>query len=146
MSTNEHSDTRRHQRVREYWQLVSQTAEYRYRVCWEGPRRAMAERGFSPSNTIQATCDHGDYVNATFVLPDGQFISCDFREDITRPHPGTNITHWKVFDKSPEEDEYSLGAEILRDDRMRDAFDRAVLAFFDFHWRQRDPTLPEVRA
>jgi hypothetical protein len=138
MSTNEHPEMRRHRRVKEYWDLVSQTAEYRYRTCWEGSRRAMAEKGYAPSHTIQATCDHGDYVNATFILPDGQSISCDFREDITRPHPAVKFTRWKAFDTSAEEDEYSLGAEILKDDRMKDAFDRAVLAFFDFHWRQRD--------
>lgn len=98
----------------------------------------MVEKGFALSHTIQATCDHGDYVNATFILPDGQSISCDFREDITRPHPAVRVTRWEVFDTSPEENEYSMGAEILRDEHMRDAFDRAVLAFFDFHLRQSD--------
>lgn len=144
MSTNENPEFRRLRRIKEYWQLVSQTAEYRYRSCWEGERRGMAERGFAPAHTIQATCDHGDYVNATFVLPDGQSVSCDFRQDAS-PRWAVGITRWKVFDNtSAEEDEYSLGAEILRDARLRDAFDRAVLAFFDFHWRQNDHTLPQA--
>jgi hypothetical protein len=107
----------------------------------------MAERGFAPSPTIQATCDQGGDVDAAFILPDGQSISCDFRKDITKAHPAVSITRWKVFDDtSAEEDEYSLGAEILRDDRMRDAFDRAVLAYFDFHLRQGDRPLPQVGA
>src|SRR6266481_6426324 len=76
MSSHEHPELRRVRRVKEYWQLVSQTAEYRYRICWEGARRVMTDRGFDPMHTIQATCDHGNDVNASFILPDGRAVSC----------------------------------------------------------------------
>ena len=82
-SSHEHPELRRHRRVKEYWQLVSVTAQYRYRICWDGARRVMTERGYDPLHTILATCDQGDDVNATFILPDGGAVSCDFREDST---------------------------------------------------------------
>jgi hypothetical protein len=98
----------------------------------------MIERGFDPKSTIQATCDQGDDVNATFVLPDGTVVSCDFRKD---PATGQaiSVTAWERLKGSAEEDEFSLAAEILRDAQLRDAFDRAVAAYFDFHWRRDDP-------
>jgi len=138
VSRNEHPETRRLRRTREYWQLVAQTAEYRQRKIWEGARRVMTERGFDPKATIQATCDQGDDINAAFVLPDGTAVSCDFRED---PATGQaiSVTAWKRLKGSAEDDEFSLAEEILRDAHLRDAFDRAVAAYFDFHWR-RDET------
>jgi hypothetical protein len=147
MSNKEHSELSRNRRIKEYWQLVSQTAEYRYRICWQGARRVMAERGFDPSRIIQATCDQGDDVNATFILPDGLALSCDFREDSTT-RQAVSITGWNpIRVTSTEEDEYSLAAEILRESRLRDAFDRAVSAYFDFHLRQNDrPLLPKAGA
>src|SRR6266478_6832498 len=112
MSSHEHPELRRNRRVKEYWQLVSQTAGYRYRICWEGARRVMTERGFDPSDTIQATCDQGRDVNAIFILPDGRPVSCDFCEDsITRQ--AVSVTDWEDLALTPEpEDEYSLAAEI----------------------------------
>ena len=143
MSRNEHPELRRNRRVKEYWQLVSQTAEYRYRICWEGARRVMTERGFAPSDTIQATCDQDRDVNATFILPDGRPVCCDFREDSTT-RQAVSVTDWKDLALTPEvEDEYSLAAEILRDSRLKEAFDRAVLAYFDFHLRHDDHPLPK---
>ena len=103
----------------------------------------MAERGFDPSSTILATCDQGDDVNVSFILPDGHAVSCDFREDSTT-RQAVGVTSWKTLAPSVEEDEYSLGAEILRDLRLRDAFDRAVLAYFDFHLRHDDRPLPRA--
>jgi hypothetical protein len=93
MNGNEHPELRRIRRVKEYWQLVSQTAEYRNRICWEGARRVMTDRGFDPSDTIQATCDQGDDVHATFILPDSGAVSCDFRKDPTT-RQAVGITSW----------------------------------------------------
>ena len=144
MSSNEHPELRRNRRVKEYWQLVSGTAQYRYRICWEGARRVMTERGYDPSYTILATCDQGHDVNASFILPDGSAVSCDFRED-SSTRQAIAVTSWETLAHTVE-DEYSLAAEILRDLRLRDAFDRAVLAYFDFHLRHDDRPLPRVGA
>ena len=143
MSSNEHPELRRNRRVKEYWQLVSATAQYRYRICWDGARRVMTERGYDPSSTILATCDQGDDVKATFILPDGHAVSCDFREDSTT-RQAVGITNWETLAHTVE-DEYSLAAEILSDLRLRDAFDRAVSAYFDFHLRHDDRPLLATR-
>jgi hypothetical protein len=107
----------------------------------------MTERGFDPSRSIQATCDQGNNVNAIFILQDGLVVSCDFREDSTT-RQAVSITNWEVIPTtSTDEDAYSLAAEILTDSGLRDAFDRAVLAYFDFHLRQNDrPLPPKARA
>ncbi len=101
----------------------------------------MIEKGFGPLDTIQSTCDQGRDVNASFILPDGNAVSGDFREDPTT-RQAVGITSWEPIAPAAEEDEYLLGAEILKDPRLRDAFDRAVLAYFDFHWRQHERPLP----
>ena len=143
MNSNEHPQLRRIRRVKEYWQLVSGTAQYRYRICWEGARRVMTKRGFDPASTILATCDQGDDVNVSFILPDGHAVSCDFRQD-SATRQAVSVTSWETLAPAVEEDEYSLGAEILKDSRLRDAFDRAVLAYFDFHLRPDDRPLPRA--
>ena len=97
----------------------------------------MTERGYDPFSTILATCDQGDDVKATFILPDGHAVSCDFREDSTT-RQAVGITNWETLAHTVE-DEYSLAAEILRD-----AFDRAVSAYFDFHLRHDDRPLPRA--
>ena len=82
-------------------------------------------------------------MNATFILPDGSAVSCDFREDSTT-RQAVGITTWETIAPTVEEDEYSLAAEILRDSNLRDAFDRAVSAYFDFHLRHDDRPLPKA--
>src|SRR5678809_1513524 len=96
MSSKEHPEQRRLRRVKEYWQLVAQTAEYRCRICWEGARRVMTERGFEPTDTIQATCDQGDDINANFILPDGTVVSCDFREG-PETRQAVSVTSWCIL-------------------------------------------------
>src|SRR5436189_6231745 len=104
MSLNEHPELRFIRRIKEYWQLVSQTAEYRHRICWDGARRVMTEKGFPPLDTIQATCDQGDDVNARFILPDGRAVSCDFRED-PATRQAVSITRWEYFPATPAEED-----------------------------------------
>jgi hypothetical protein len=100
----------------------------------------MTERGYNPSYTILATCDQGDDLNAKFILPDRGAVSCDFRKDSTT-RQAVGVTNWETLAQTVE-DEYSLAAEILRDSRLRDAFDRAVSAYYDFHLRYDDRPLP----
>ena len=101
----------------------------------------MVEMGYDPSVTIGVTCDQGDDINATFVLPDGTAIDCDFREDEISGQ-AIRITQWHALPLEPDsENEFSLAAEILRDPHLKDAFDKAVTAFFEFHWRD-DYALP----
>ena len=139
MKIQEHPELRRVRRIKEYWQLVSQTAEYRFRVCWRGARELMAAKG-------QMTCDQGDDVNTGFVLPDGSEVDCDFRDD-PRTRQSVSITRWQVIEHPHEEEnESTLAAEILQDTELKAAFDQAVQSFFDFHWRRFDRPLPPSRA
>lgn len=141
----EHPELRHTRRIKEYWELVSQTAEYRFRICWRGARELMAARGYDPFSTIQLTCDQGDDVNARFVLPDGSEVDCDFRDD-PQTRQALSVTRWQVTERSHgEEDESTLAAEILQDAELKAAFDQAVQAFFDFHWRRIDHPLPPAR-
>ena len=102
----------------------------------------MTKRGFEPTDTIQATCDQGDDINANFILPDGTVVLCDFRED-PETRQAVSVTSWCISGaRSTEEDMYSLAVEVLRDLRLKDAFDRAVVAYYDFHLRDSDRPLP----
>lgn len=147
MSGNEHPYLRSKRRVDHYWDLVSQTAEYRYSVRWEGARRLMAARGYDPLATIQLGCDQGDDVCTCFALPDDTMVECDFRTDrLTRQ--AVSFTSWRELETlSPAEvdtngSHASLAMDMIRDGRLLDAFNRAVLAYFDFHLRQNDKPLP----
>jgi hypothetical protein len=146
MKMNEHPEPRHLRRIREYWQLVSQTAEYRFRICWRGARELMAAKGYDPSLTIQMTCDQGDDVNTSFVLPDGSEVDCDFRYD-PQTRQAVSITRWQVTEPPHREaeNEIALAAEILQDAELKAAFDQAVQSFFDFHWRRVDHPLPPAR-
>lgn len=137
-----HPEQRHLRRIREYWDLVALTASYRYSVHWADARQLMTQKGYAPENTIQASCDQGRDVNCSFVLPDGTPIDCDFAEDpVSRQ--ATRFNNWETLQFEPsEENEYYLAAEILRDPKLKDAFDRAVLAYFDFHCRADDRPLP----
>lgn len=136
------TDLQRSQIVRDYFALVSQTAEFRYRICWEGARSLFAALGFPPSAVIQLTCDQGDDVHGTFALGDGTLISCDLRED-PQTRQSVAFTRWdRVEAAATDEDEFGLALQILADSRLRQAFDLAVQSFYDFHWRECDRQLP----
>jgi hypothetical protein len=128
--------------VQNYWDLVGQTAEFRHRICWQSIRDLFAARGFDPSSIIQVTCDQGHNVHGTFVLADGSVISCDFRED-PETRQATAFESWKTIACSiSDEDSHGLALQICGDPRLKAAFDSAVQAFFEFHWRARDRALP----
>jgi len=141
----EHPEMRHNRRILEYWNLVSATAEYRFRICWRGARKLMATMGYDPRSTVMATCDQGDDVHARFILPDGTAVGCDFRDD-RETRQAVSVTRWEVFDDpSAVEDEFTLAAELLQDEALKAAFDQSVEAFFEFHWRRIDKPLPPAR-
>jgi hypothetical protein len=150
MGKNEHPYFRSLRRVEDYWTLVSQTAEYRYRIRWEGGRRIMSEKRFDPLSTIQVFCEHGDDIACGFILPDISMVRCDFREDrLTRQ--AVSITHWEMVDGlapgaiDTTADIWTFGVDVLHDTRLRDAFDRAVMAYYEFHFKIDDRPLPKLR-
>ena len=54
-----------------------------------------------------------------------------------------DITHWEVLDRASKgEDALSLAVETLRDPELREAFDQAVKAFYQFHLARHDKPLP----
>lgn len=139
------TDLQRSRIVRYYFDLVSQTAEFRCRICWEGARSLFADRGFPPSSVIQITCDQGDDVHGTFALGDGTLVSCDLRED-SQTRQSVAFTSWTPVEGAvTDDDEYGLALQILADGRLRQAFDLAVQSFYDFHWRECDSPLPAAR-
>ncbi len=130
--------------VLHYWELVSQTAEFRYRVCWQGARELFAARGYDPARVIQVTCDQGDDVHGTFVLADGTAIACDMRED-AQTRQAVRFQSWEPMECLPTDgDAEALALQIFQAPHLSAAFDRAVQAFFDFHWRDIDALLPVV--
>jgi hypothetical protein len=128
--------------VRHYWNLVSQTAEFRYRICWHGARALFRGRGYDTLSVIQLSCDQGDDVHGDFILPDGMAVSCDLRED-PETRQATSFQAWEPIECSISDgDDFALALQILQEPRLKVAFDRAVQAFFDFHWAERDHPLP----
>lgn len=135
-------------REEQYWNLVHQTAAFRYSVRWKGARLLLAEHGLAAADMIQTACDQGDDIHATFVTRNGSGISCDFRQD-RQSRAMVGVHAWEEFnpEAAAREDAYGysdevLAVEIFRDEHLRDAFDRAVLAYFDFHLRRDDRPLP----
>lgn len=128
--------------IRDYFDLVSQTAEFRCRICWEGARRLFSEQGFSASDVIQITCDQGNDVHGTFALANGTLVSCDLKED-PQTRQAVAFTSWDQVDGATvNEDDDVFALHILENSHLRLAFDAAVQAFYDFHWRDCDRPLP----
>jgi hypothetical protein len=96
---------------------------------------------------IQMACDQGNDIRVTFVVRAGSGISCDFRQD-QQSRAMVSVHAWEEFDleAAAREDAYghadeAPAVEIFRDEQLRHAFDRAVLAYFDFHLRRDDRPL-----
>ena len=136
------TDLQRHQVIRDFWDMVGQAAEFRYRIRWRGGRELFARRGYDPMAVIQLTCDHGNDVHGYFVLPDGNAISCDMLED-SGSKQVSSFSSWETVECSAnDEDDFGLALQIISEPQLRDAFDRSVIAFYDFHWRGHDAPLP----
>lgn len=50
-------------------EIVAQTAQFRYRICWAGARRLLEGRGIDALLCLLLRCDQGDDVSGTLVLP-----------------------------------------------------------------------------
>lgn len=137
-------DLRRQQIIRDYFNLVSQTAEFRFSIRWDGARSLFAAKGFNPQMIIMMGCDPGDDVLGYFALPDGSAVSCDMKEDrISRQI--VSFSRWEpLMCNSNDENDFGLALEIVADNRLTEAFNRAVLAFYDFHLREVDEPLPSA--
>lgn len=128
--------------VRQYWDIVGQTAEFRYRINWQGARDLFAARGYDSLSVMQLTCDQGNDVHGYFVLEDGSVVSCDLRKD-PETRQAIAFQSWEPVECSVEDGgDFSLALQIFRDHRLKTAFDMAVYAFFEFHWKERDEPLP----
>jgi hypothetical protein len=146
MNVQDHPYLKDIRRVSYYWDIVSWTARYRYSVRWDGARRLMAAKGYDFLATIQLGCDPGNDLSTIFALPDDTMVQCDFQTDrVTRQ--AVSIASWDLLETlSPDaidtnDTHATLAREILKDAQLSDAFNRAVLAFFDFHLRQNDKPL-----
>jgi hypothetical protein len=146
--THERTAVLASRREAQYWNLVHQTAAFRYSVRWKGARLLLAEHGLAASDMIQTACDPGDDIHVTFVVRAGRGIFCDFLQD-RQSREMVGVHEWEEFnpEAAANEDAYGyadevLAVAILRDEHLRDAFDRAVLAYFDFHLRRDDRPLP----
>ncbi len=137
----QHPEVRRIRRINEYFHLVSQTAEFRNRICWKGARELLAAKGVAAEEVILVACGSGEEIYSEFVLPDGSAVECYFREDPAF-RQAVSIAFWRVLPRRDEaEDEFSLATETVGTPKLRQAFDKAVKAFFDFHWRGIDQPL-----
>jgi hypothetical protein len=126
-----------------YWKLIDLTSQFRFKVSWAGARKLLADRGTDPQQIIMLGCDKGDDVSVDLVLPGGKFIRCDFQEDPKTRQKGA-IFSWEELEWDPVEDleEIALAVEVSNSPYLCECFDRAVLAYFDFHYRQTDKELP----
>jgi hypothetical protein len=118
--------------------IVAQTAEFRYRICWAGGRRLLAERGIDPMRCLQLSCDQGDDVNGTLVLPDGVVVVFDMRED-PRTRELASISRWEPV--GWEDREVAIAREIVSSPDPS-SFDKRVRDYFVDHWMDRDAPLP----
>ena len=120
--------------------IIAQTAEFRFRTCWDGMRELLRKRGIEPMRCLLISCDQGDDTNGLLVLADGQFIDFDVRDDRqTRRHE--EFTNWTPVEHSGRE--YEMAREIVTAADTRD-FDCKVLEYFNTEWRDRDKPLPPV--
>ncbi|HZN67197.1 MAG TPA: hypothetical protein VFB66_18050 [Tepidisphaeraceae bacterium] len=118
--------------------IVAQTAEFRYRICWAGGRRLVEQRGIDPMRCLQLSCDQGDDVNGTLVLPDGTVINFDMRED-PKTRELVSVSRWEPV--SYQDREVAIAREIVSAPDSS-SFDRRVRDYFEKHWMHRDAPLP----
>jgi len=118
--------------------IVAQTAEFRYRMCWAGARRLLEGRGIDPLRCLWLGCDQGDDVNGTLVLPDGSLIDFDMRED-PKTRELISISKWEPVAWEDREVAVARGVVSAPD---RSSFDRRVRDYFEEHWMHRDAPLP----
>ena len=120
--------------------IVALTAEFRFRICWDGTRSLLQQRGIDPMRCLLLSCDQGDDTNGLLMLPNGSMVDFDVRENrATRNHE--RFSNWTPVEYSGRE--YEIAREIVTSSST-DAFDAEVLAHFNVEWRNRDAPLPPV--
>jgi hypothetical protein len=120
--------------------FIGPTAELRHSPNWEGFRSLLREYGFDPLKCFLLSCEAGDDVGATLVLPDGRVASADFREHY-QTRQAIRITRWSIDDYSDREVE--LARSILKSPGST-AFDVQAHAYYDEKIASVDAPLPPL--
>jgi hypothetical protein len=121
--------------------IVAQTAALRYSVKSDGLRALLRERGYEPSECLQLSCDQGDDVRITLVLPNGNVVTADYREHF-ETRQANQITEWKIEGFSDREIELAR-AIVLAPDSLQ--FNLDVRRYFDDNLAATDVPLPPMR-
>jgi len=120
--------------------VVAQTADLRFSVKSNGLRHLLRERGIDALKCLQISCDQGDDVRITLVLPDGTVVNADYREH-HETRQAIRFEEWKIQTYSDRE--LDLCREILAGDTS--AFDGDVLRYFEEHLEATDASLPPLK-
>jgi hypothetical protein len=121
--------------------IVVQTANLRYSVKSDGLRALLREKGYDPNKCLQLSCDQGDDVNITLVLPDGSVVNGDYREHF-ETRQAIRFTEWNIEGFSDREIE--LARAIVRaPDSTK--FDTDVRRYFDLKLAATDGPLPPLQ-
>src|SRR5262245_56200224 len=121
--------------------IVAQTADLRYSVKSNGLRALLREKGYDPSKCLQLSCDQGDDVNVTLVLPDGSVVNADYREHV-ETRQAMQFTQWNVEGFSDRETE--LARAIVAAPGSSE-FDAKVRQYHDSNLAATDGPLPPLR-
>ena len=121
--------------------IIDQTAELRHSVKSDGLRHLLRERGYDPQACLRLSCDQGDDVNKTLVLPDGTVVSVDYREHY-ETRQAIRFTDWSV--KTYSDREIELAREIVSASDSS-VFDTDVLRYFNENLAASDHPLPPLK-
>jgi hypothetical protein len=121
--------------------VVAHTAELRYSVRYGGVRKLIRERGYDPQRCLLISCDQGNDVSITLVLPNGTVVAADYRED-HETRQAARFVDWEVQDYSDRELE--LCREIVSTDDTS-PFDEDVRRYFDETLAAEDLPLPPLQ-
>ena len=121
--------------------IVAHTAALRYSVKSNGLRVLLREKGYDPSKSLQLSCEQGDDVNVTLVLPDGSVANADYREHF-ETRQAMRFTQWNVEGFSEREIELARAITAAPDSSK---FDDDVRRYFESHLAASDAPLPPLR-
>lgn len=113
--------------------IVAQTADLRYSEESRGLRQLLQERGLDPLKCLQISCDQGDDVAITLVLPDGTVVGADYRWDYDA-RQAVKFVAWYV--KNYVDREIELCRAIVAGNDTS-GFDESVRACFERDGREQ---------
>ena len=125
----------------DYRNILAQTAALRFSVASRGLRRLLRGRGVDPMRCLQLSCNQGDDVKITLVIPDGVLVNADYREHY-RTRQAIRFVEWTVENEMDSEAE--LCRDILSDAVRRSRFDEEVRRYFYEHVAATDRPLPPL--